>query len=747
MNRSCPQCHRSLPADAPGGICPACLMAAALPQSAREAVETLSHDRAFSAPSVEELAPLFPQLRIIELLGHGGMGAVYRATQISLDRPVALKILAPRLARDPGFAERFLREARTMARLNHPGIVTVHDFGESPPWCYLVMELVEGINLREAILSRSIAPEQAMTIIPKICDALQFAHDQGVVHRDIKPENILIGPRNTVKIADFGLAKMTGSFEHAVSLTATNQLLGTRNYMAPEQIERPTRVDHRADIYSLGVVFYEMLTGELPLGRFAMPSEKSTIDRSLDEVVMRTLEKEPDRRYQQASEFGTAVEHARVPFREQPESAGNVPFPSAERKGETRSAPRRASLPFSIENVHAGFSQMHGLAHIEGHSLVLEYRVHKLGFIKGDIERRTISFAHLSSATLCRGIISQKVTLQGKSIETFKDLPGDPGGLLILQVDRANIPQAEQFCRIANDLAGNPESDPADGEQVLSQIAFSLDMGANEGWLSGSGLCRLTRGGLNFEFQKDDWMGYAKGAPTRVRIPLVRITGVNLRFGFFRDSLEIQTDSLEYVSLFPHSRQGRLRIYTAKKERQQIREFVFAVMREAQLPVPASLAESKPVPEETIQARIREKTRWAPLGLLLSIVFNFLILSLIAATNIEPAKNAIIKAADNNPKVAKFFEKCGGEKALSWDNQAGAQFTAITVLMIAISVWAWMELVRLKRGWLIYVLFAALLIPLHFGVFFAGPAAICVLIALFRNRSGDAASRLFGSIG
>ncbi len=718
-------------------------MAAALPESKREDGQTMSLDGFFNPPTVEELAPLFPQLKIVELLGHGGMGAVYRAIQISLDRPVALKILAPRLARDPGFAERFLREARTMARLNHPGIVTVHDFGESPPWCYLVMELVEGINLREAIHARSLSPEEAMTIIPKICDALQFAHDQGVVHRDIKPENILIGPRNIIKIADFGLAKMTSSLDHAVSLTATNQLLGTRNYMAPEQIERPTRVDHRADIYSLGVVFYEMLTGELPLGRFAMPSEKSPIDRSLDEVVMRTLEKEPDRRFQQASEFGTAVEHARVLPREKPKPVDPVSKPSPPRRGETRSSSRQVSLPFSIDKVHAGFSQLLGLAHVEGHSLVFEYRVNKLGFIKGEIERCTIPLAQVSSAALCRGIIYQKVTLQGTSIETFKDLPGDSGGLLILQVDKANLLQAEQFCRLVNDLAGNHAFDPAEGEQILSQIAFSLDMGSNEGWTSGSGLCRLTRGGMNFEFQKEDWMGNASGTPSRVRIPLERLTGANFRPGLFRDTVELQTDSLELVALFPHSRQGRLRIYTAKKDRPSIREFIVAVTREARLPIPAALAETKPVPEATLQEQIREETRWAPLGLLLAIVVNFLMLVFLVTVNIGPARTAVIRVAENNANVVEFLENASKDQALSWGRPTGALFTGITIVMIAISVWAWMELVRLKPNWLIFVLFGALLIPLHAGVIFAGPAAICVLLALYRNRSGGRGSGLF----
>ena len=151
-------------------------------------------------------------------------------------------------------------------------------------------------------------PEQALTIVPKICEALQYAHEQGIVHRDIKPENILLDKSGRVKIADFGIAKMMGDEPGQQTLTGAKDAVGTPHYMAPEQIEKPLTVDHRADIYSLGVVFYEMLTGELPLGKFQPPSAKVQIDVRLDEVVLHALEKEPERRYQQASQVKTAVE-------------------------------------------------------------------------------------------------------------------------------------------------------------------------------------------------------------------------------------------------------------------------------------------------------------------------------------------------------------------------------------------------------------------------------------------------------
>jgi tRNA A-37 threonylcarbamoyl transferase component Bud32 len=272
-------------------------------------------------PKPGEIAKLFPQLEVIELVGCGGMGIVYKVRQKHLDRVVALKILPPSIARDAAFAERFQREAKALAKLNHPHIIGVYDFGRTfgakDGWFYFLMEFVDGVNLRQMVHAGSLQPHEALAIVPQICEALQYAHDQGIVHRDIKPENILVDRQGRVKIADFGLAKLVNAASADFRLTGTHQALGTPLYMAPEQIERTTPVDHRADIYSLGVVFYEMLTGELPLGRFAPPSKKVHIDVRLDDVVLRTLEKEPDLRYQQVSQVQTEVEsiarHPRLP--------------------------------------------------------------------------------------------------------------------------------------------------------------------------------------------------------------------------------------------------------------------------------------------------------------------------------------------------------------------------------------------------------------------------------------------------
>ncbi|MCA9064924.1 MAG: serine/threonine protein kinase [Planctomycetaceae bacterium] len=300
-NSSCPQCGTTLPENAPGGLCPKCLLNAGFPSEPAGG---------FVPPQPTELNQhdLFPDLEFLELLGKGGMGAVYRVRQKRLDRIVAVKILPPAVGDDPAFAARFTREAKTLARLNHPNIVQVYDFGQSGPYFYFIMEYVDGVSLRQTILSGGLEPQQAMTIIPRICEALQFAHDAGVVHRDIKPENVLIDSRGRVRIADFGLAMLLNREPADITLTAVNQVMGTPHYMAPEQMKGSPSIDHRADIYSLGVVFYELLTGELPIGHFEKPSHRLHLDVRLDEVVLRALAAEPDRRYQHASDIQHDVE-------------------------------------------------------------------------------------------------------------------------------------------------------------------------------------------------------------------------------------------------------------------------------------------------------------------------------------------------------------------------------------------------------------------------------------------------------
>jgi len=302
---NCPTCGKPIPEGAPQGMCPACLMG-----RASMATETHMTDSVpIHPPSLETMRAVFPGLEIDSLIGQGGMGYVYKARQPKLDRWVALKVLSPSLAQNVDFAKRFEREAKLLARLNHPNIVAVYDFGRQGDFFFLLMELVEGVNLREAMRTERFAPQKALSIVPNICEALQFAHDEGVLHRDIKPENILLDTRGRIKIADFGIAKMLDDGSSNVTgLTKHGASMGTPHYMAPEQIENPSEVDHRADIYSLGVVFYELLTGELPLGRFGPPSEKSGADAGVDDIVFQALAKEKERRQQKVSEVKTQVE-------------------------------------------------------------------------------------------------------------------------------------------------------------------------------------------------------------------------------------------------------------------------------------------------------------------------------------------------------------------------------------------------------------------------------------------------------
>src|ERR1039458_3980731 len=216
MNATCPECGKPVGPNALQGLCPECMMKVGLGSEVqsgpgRAGAVPPGKGRPFLAPAVAELAPMFPQLEILSLIGQGGMGAVYQARQKELDRIVALKILPPGIGQDAAFAERFTREAKALAKLNHPGIVTLYEFGRADGLFYFLMEYVDGVSLRQLLNAGRVSPREALAIVPQICDALQYAHDQGIVHRDIKPENILLDRRGRVKVADFGLAKLIGS--------------------------------------------------------------------------------------------------------------------------------------------------------------------------------------------------------------------------------------------------------------------------------------------------------------------------------------------------------------------------------------------------------------------------------------------------------------------------------------------------------------------------------------------------------
>ena len=299
----CPRCGRPLDRQTLDGLCAKCLGALNYTSDTAVPGESASHAPLPFAP--EEVAALFPKLEVLEVLGRGGMGVVYKARQKTLGRLVALKLLAPERVADPRFAERFAHEAQALAALSHPSIVTIHDFGRVGDVYYLLMEYVDGVNLRQAMTAGRFTPEQALAVVPPVCEALQYAHEHGIVHRDIKPENLLLDKEGRVKIADFGIAKMLGK-SSSVPEIAESQPAGTPQYMAPEQKERRV-ADHRADIYSLGVVLYEMLTGELPADKLEPPSRRVQVDVRIDEIVLRALEVQPERRYQTAAELRTQV--------------------------------------------------------------------------------------------------------------------------------------------------------------------------------------------------------------------------------------------------------------------------------------------------------------------------------------------------------------------------------------------------------------------------------------------------------
>lgn len=267
----------------------------------------------FVPPSVAELQPEFEgQYEILSMLGAGGMGAVYKARQTRLDRLVALKVLPRALGEGAGFAARFEREAQAMAKLKHPRIVSLYDFGETPGGLlYIAMEFVQGRTLQDWIEARGLKHEQILAIIAQICEALNYAHSLGIVHRDIKPQNIMIDVDRMVKIMDFGLAKSL--HDGASLLTLAGEGFGTPDYVAPEQMAGDNVVDHRADIYALGVLFYQMLTGSVPRGNFLAPSQKDgTLDPRLDDLVLRAMQPEPDTRFQEVSELWTELEHIRT---------------------------------------------------------------------------------------------------------------------------------------------------------------------------------------------------------------------------------------------------------------------------------------------------------------------------------------------------------------------------------------------------------------------------------------------------
>ena len=245
----------------------------------------------FKAPTTEELQQLLPAYDVLSFIAKGGMGAVYKAHQKSLERNVAIKILPREFGEDHDFRRRFEDEAKAMAKLNHPNLISVYDFGEVDHMLYIVMEFVDGKSFHESFHGRAIAEKEVAHLVAGICEGLAHAHEAGILHRDIKPANILLDSKNRPKIGDFGLARLTEETE------GEGIIYGTPDYIAPEVIKNPGAVDTRSDVFSTGVILYELLTGKLPEKRYIPASQIEDVDPRFDKIVRRATHPSPMLRF------------------------------------------------------------------------------------------------------------------------------------------------------------------------------------------------------------------------------------------------------------------------------------------------------------------------------------------------------------------------------------------------------------------------------------------------------------------
>lgn len=296
-------------------------------------------------PTAEEIQPLFSTYEILALIGQGGMGAVYKARQPTLDRMVAIKILPLELAEDEvEFAARFENEARVLAQMNHPGIVRVFEFGQtSAGQLFMVMEFIEGTDVSHLLLPmQPLPPEHAAGILLQMCDALGYAHGNHVIHRDIKPSNVMLTAEGQVKLMDFGLAKNVTS--HSMALTKSHVVMGTPDYIAPEALLYGVQADHRADIFALGVMFYQMLTGVIPRGKYKAPSERvPSLDNRFDIIVRTCMAENPLERYQDVTGLKRSVEkslHSGPQRQVERPATSMLPQPQSQRVPQSRTGQR-----------------------------------------------------------------------------------------------------------------------------------------------------------------------------------------------------------------------------------------------------------------------------------------------------------------------------------------------------------------------------------------------------------------------
>lgn len=258
------------------------------------------NEATFQAPQPEQLSKLLPTLDVQALIAQGGMGAVYKARQKSLDRDVAIKVLPREIGRNPEFRFSFETEAKAMAKLNHRNLIGVYDFGDVEGMPYIVMEYVHGSSLYDSSWGKIVAPEQAVALVRAICDGLGHAHENGILHRDIKPANILLTPKAEPKIGDFGLAQ-------SIDDGGDGLIMGTPGYTAPEVILGHRPPDHRADIYAVGVILHELITGQGPDPEYKKPFQAST-DPRLDQIWSKATAPDPAQRYSSAYDMAADLD-------------------------------------------------------------------------------------------------------------------------------------------------------------------------------------------------------------------------------------------------------------------------------------------------------------------------------------------------------------------------------------------------------------------------------------------------------
>lgn len=305
----CRECGGAIPADAlTMGLCPRCLIATVAHVRRDGPAPAPEAPRPVDRLTCERVAAAFPEVEIIELLGQGGMGAVFKARHRKLGGVLAIKVMAVDDYADRSAVERFLGEGRILTTLDHAHIVKAYASGQAAGYAYLLLELVQGPSLRQILMKGPLPCRTAAKVATQVCCALVYAHRRGIIHRDIKPENILLHPGTVpasaglhgffegggrVRLADFGLARTEVDPTKDISLTLPNQRVGTIDYMAPETRTGRSRAGTPGDIYAVGVVLYEMLTGKLPIGRFPLPSEVNADAKCLDALVVSCLQNDP----------------------------------------------------------------------------------------------------------------------------------------------------------------------------------------------------------------------------------------------------------------------------------------------------------------------------------------------------------------------------------------------------------------------------------------------------------------------